>query len=167
MIVNWHRPTIKHRPMKLIVAVVFVLALAGSASGYLTASGSGAGGGSVNVTAQPVQIAAASGNTQSLLPTGVASGDVKATIANPNSFPVHVGSLSLDTSQGSSGFSANAAGCALSFTAQSNGGKGWTIPASGQAGNPLTIDLASSLTMGTGAANSCQGLTFTVYLKNP
>jgi len=157
----------KRRLRKLIVPVVFVLALASGASAFLTATGSGSGSGGVNVTVQPVQIAAASPNSQSLLPTGVASGDVKATIANPNGFPVHIASLSLDTGQGSSGFSANAVSCALSFATQSNGGNGWTIPASGQAGNPLTVELTSSLTMGTGAANSCQSQTFTVYVKTP
>jgi hypothetical protein len=160
-----------HRMGRLIAPIAamltLALGLALGASAYLTATGSGSGGGGVNVTVQPVQVAAASPNTQSLLPTGVASGDVKATIANPNSFPVHIASLSLDTGQGSSGFSANAVSCALSFATQSNGGNGWTIPASGQSGNPLTIDLTSSLTMGTSAANSCQGVTFTVYLKTP
>jgi hypothetical protein len=157
----------KRHVRKLIVPIVCVLALPSGAWAYLTATGSGSGSGGVNVTVQPVQVAAASPSSQSLLPTGVASGDVKATIANPNSSPVHIGSLSLDTSQGSSGFSANAVGCALSFTTQSNGGNGWTIPASGQPGNPLPIDLTSSLTMGTSAANSCQNQTFTVYLKAP
>jgi hypothetical protein len=157
----------KHRVRKLVLTIGAVLALPSGAFAYLTATGSGSGSGGVSVTVQPVQVTAASPNSQSLLPTGVASGDVKATIANPNSSPVHIGSLSLDTGQGSSGFSVNAVSCALSFTTQDNGGNGWTIPASGQAGNPLTIDLTSSLTMGTSAANSCQGLTFTVYLTTP
>jgi hypothetical protein len=153
--------------MKLGVTAILALALAGSASAYLKATGSGTGGGGVSVTLQPVTVTAASPNSQLLLPTGVPSGDLKATITNPNSSPVHIASLSLDTSQGSSGFSANAAGCALSFATQSNGGAGWTIPASGRAGNPLTIDLTASLTMGTNAANGCQSQTFTVYLKTP
>jgi hypothetical protein len=153
--------------LEIIPPVVAVLALASGAWAYLKTTGSGSGSGGVNITVQPVTIAAASGNSQALLPTGAASGDVKATISNPNSSPVHIASLSLDTSQGSGGFSANAAGCALSFATQSNGAAGWTIPASGRAGNPLTIDLTASLTMGTNAANACQNQAFTVYLKTP
>ena len=150
----------------ICVALLSAL-VAASAWGYLTATASGSGSGGVSVTLQPVTIAAATGNTQALLPDGVANGDLKATISNPNASPVHISSLSLDTSQGSSGFSANGASCALGFTTQTNGGSGWTIPASGKSGNPLTIELQSSVTMGTTAANGCQAQTFTVYLKNP
>jgi hypothetical protein len=157
----------KRRLLEIIPPVVAVLALASSAWAYLKTTGSGSGSGGTNITVAPVTIAAASGNSQALLPTGAASGDVKASITNPNSFSVHIGSLSLDTSQGSSGFSANAAGCALSFTTQTNGGNGWTIPTSGKSGNPLSIDLTSSVTMGTSAASSCQGRIFTVYLRTP
>ena len=90
-----------------------------------------------------------------------ATGDLRATITNPNPSRVRIGQLQLDTSQGTGGFSANAANCALSFASQNNGGNGWTIAGSGT----LTIDLQSSLTMGTSAASSCQNQTFTVYLK--
>lgn len=155
------------RLTRLLLTAGLVLAVAGSASAYLDAAGSGAGAGTVSASVQPVEVNAASPNSEALLPTGMASGDVKATIANPNSSPVHISSLSLDTSQGSSGFSTNAGSCALSFTTQTNGGEGWTIPASGQPGDPLTIDLEGSLTMGTSAANACQSQTFTVYLKTP
>jgi hypothetical protein len=75
---------------------------------------------------------------------------------------VHINSLAIDTSQGSSGFSANAASCALSFATQTNGGNGWTIAPNS---STLAIDLTSSVTMGTSAASGCQGQTFTVYLK--
>jgi hypothetical protein len=100
-------------------------------------------------------------DSQSLLPTGAATGDVAITLVNSNSARVHITSLALDTSQGSAGFSANAASCALSFVAQTNGGSGWTVPANGT----LAVDLTSSVTMGTSAPGSCQGQSFTVYLK--
>ena len=48
----------------------------------------------------------------------------------------------------------------LSFTTQTNGGAGWTVPGSGS----LPVTLTDALSMGTGAANACQGATFTVYL---
>ena len=49
----------------------------------------------------------------------------------------------------------------LSFTSQTNGGAGWTIPASGSP----TLSLANSLSMNTNASNACQGASFTVFLK--
>ncbi|HET9720570.1 MAG TPA: hypothetical protein VFP55_10865 [Solirubrobacteraceae bacterium] len=100
-------------------------------------------------------------DTQSLLPTGTATGDVNVTLLNGNSAPVHINTLALDTSQGTAGFSANASGCSLSFAAQSNAGNGWTVPANGS----LSVDLTGSVTMGTGAGGGCQGQSFTVYLK--
>lgn len=145
---------------KLLVTIIATLSLAGGALAYFAGTGSGSGAGSASATVQPVTIAAASGNTQALLPTGTSGGDVTATITNPNSSSVHIGTLALDTSQGSSGFSANAAGCALSFANQTNRGSGWTIPAAGH----LSVDLTDSLTMGTTAANRCQNQTFDVYL---
>jgi hypothetical protein len=143
------------------LSALVALVLASGAYAYLTSTGSGSAEGTVNVSLQPVSIAATTGNAQSLLPTGTATGDLRATITNPNSSRVHISQLVLDTSQGMGGFSANAANCALSFAPQSNGGSGWTIAAAGT----LTIDLQSSLTMGTSAPNSCQNQTFTVYLK--
>lgn len=146
-----------------IASLVAVLAalLATGAWAYLTASASGAGSGGVSATLAAVTVSSSTG-TQTMLPTGNATGDVDVTLHNGNSSPVHISSLSLDTAQGTSGFSSNAAGCALSFTTQTNGGAGWTIPASS---STAAIDLTNSVTMGTSAASSCQGQTFTVYLK--
>jgi hypothetical protein len=153
---------LKRRVRLLLSPVIALLVLVAGASAYLHASGSGSGAGSASVSLQPVSIVAAA-TSQSLLPTGTAIGDVAATISNPNASGVHISSLSLDTTQGTGGFSANAASCALTFAVQANGGAGWTVAANGQ----RTIDLTSSLTMGTAAANACQGQTFTVYLKTP
>jgi hypothetical protein len=96
----------------------------------------------------------------SLVPTGAPSGDVAATIANPNLFSVTVRLLALDTSEGAAGFSPNALGCDLTLTTQTNGGDGWTVPPEAS----IEVVLADALTMGTSAANACQGRTFTVYL---
>ena len=147
------------RLARLVVPTVVVLALAGGASAYLASSGSGGGSGSAPITLSNLSITGGSA-TQSLLPTGTPSGDVNVTLNNSNPGPVHINSLALDTTQGTSGFSANAASCALSFTTQTNGGAGWTIPANGS----LSVDLTNSLTMGTSAASSCQGQSFSVYL---
>jgi hypothetical protein len=73
---------------------------------------------------------------------------------------------SLDTTQGTAGFAVDGAhaGCglaSLTFTTQTNGGAGWTIPAGGSS----ALSLANSLSMNANAANACQGASFTVYLK--
>ena len=44
---------------------------------------------------------------------------------------------------------------------QTNGGAGWTVPGSGV----LSVTLTGALAMGSGAANACQGATFTVHLR--
>ena len=87
------------------------------------------------------------------------------TITNPNAAQIRVGSLALDTSQGTGGFAVDGghSGCGLatlSFATQTNGGAGWTVPGSGV----LPVTLTNALSMGTGAANACQGATFSVYL---
>jgi hypothetical protein len=92
------------------------------------------------------------------------------TVANPNRSPVRIGSLSLNTSQGTGGFAVDAghAGCSvavLSFTTQTNLGTGWTVPGKvGAVNGSLSITLTAALAMSTAAANACQGATFTVFL---
>ena len=60
------------------------------------------------------------------------------TVTNPNPGQIRVGSLALDTSQGTGGFAVDGghSGCGLatlSFATQTNGGAGWTVPGSGVA----------------------------------
>jgi hypothetical protein len=139
---------------------------AGAAYGYLTSAGHGSGSAVVS-SFQPLTVIAGSGPSQYLYPTGAATGDVTVVIRNPNPAPAHVSQLSLDTAQGTGGFSL--AGCGLSFTAQGNGGSGWTVPAaSGSTPGSLRLDLTGSLSMAASAPNSCQSSAhtpFTVYLK--
>ena len=147
---------------RLLAIATIVLALGAGGTAY--ASWHASGSGSATATGgqpQPVTIAAGASNSQALYPTGLPSGDVTVRISNPNPFRIHVGSLALDPSQASGGFSANATVCALSFATQDRGGLGWNVPAGGS----LDLDLTGSLTMATTAARSCQGETFTVYLK--
>jgi hypothetical protein len=150
----------KRTMRRLLLTIGAMLALAGGALAYFTATGSGASTASANITLSAVTVTGATG-TQSLLPTGSPTGDLNVILHNGNAGRIHLSSLVLDTSQGTSGFSANAASCALSFATQNNTGSGWTIAAGGS----LPVDLTSSVTMGTTAASSCQGQTFTVYLK--
>ena len=75
--------------------------------------------------------------TAALYPGGQAN--VVLTITNSNTAPVRIGSLSSDTARGTGGFAADAghAGCVLStltFTTQTNGTTGWTVPGQGRLG---------------------------------
>lgn len=151
----------------LLVCLVVVPALAGgAASAVWTGSGGGAGSGTTGTT---VAVTLSPGTpTASLYPGG--QGNVVLSVSNPNASPVRIGSLALDNSQGTGGFAVDAghSGCAvgtLSFTTQTNGGAGWTVPAKvGAVDGTLPVTLTNALTMGVGAANACQGASTTVYL---
>jgi hypothetical protein len=79
-------------------------------------------------------------------------------------------SFALDPSQGTGGFSVDAghAGCAvatLTFTTQTNGGAGWTVPGRiGAVDGTLAVTLTQALAMGSSAEAACQGASFTIYL---
>ena len=145
----------------LVALVLLVLLAAGSATAYWAASGSGSGSGGTG-TAQAVTLSPAT-PTAALFPGGQAS--VVLTATNPNVFSVRVGSLALDTGQGTGGFAVDGghSGCglaALSFTTQTNAGAGWTILAS----DVLSVTLTNALSMTAAAANACQGASLTVFL---
>jgi hypothetical protein len=148
------------------VLVVLALAGAGAASAFWRGSGTGAGSGSAGTTL-PVTLSPGS-PTATLFPGGLT--DVVLTVTNPNPYSVRLGSLALDTGQGTGGFAVDAghAGCSLStlsFTTQTNGGAGWTVPGRvGAVDGTVSVTLANALAMGTGAANACQGASYTVYL---
>lgn len=150
-----------HRAAKIGAAAVVVLALAGGALAALTNGGSGGG---TETAGTPSALTITGGTTTvPLYPGG--SGDVAVSISNPNSIPLRVPSLQLDVSQGTGGYGVDGAhaSCDLSsltYTTQTNGGLGWEIPTTG-----LVLDLLGSISMATTAPNSCQGATFTVYLK--
>jgi hypothetical protein len=148
------------RPVALLVGVV-ILAVAGAAFAYWLTTGGGSGAGASGSTT-PVSLSGGTPSSQ-LAPGGQTA--VVLTVSNPNSASVRVGSLVLDTGQGTNGFSVDAghSACgvgALSFATQTNGGAGWTVPG----GGTLPVTLPNALSMTTGAANTCQGATFTVYL---
>ena len=95
----------------LLVAALLtliVLVTIGAASAFWTGGGSGSGDAETG-TAQAVTLSPGTVSSY-IYPGGSASVYVSA--ANPNSYTVHVTQLSLDTSQGTSGFSAlHNAGC--------------------------------------------------------
>ena len=161
------------RARRMFGAIAMVLAIvvvsvggAGVAYAYWSAGGAGTGFGATGTT---VPLTLSSGTaTASLLPGGQTG--VVLTITNTNSATVKVSSLALDTTQGTSGFSVDAghSGCTLgtlSFTTQTNGGAGWSVPGKvGAINGTLTVTLTNALAMSLSAVNACQGATFTVYL---
>jgi hypothetical protein len=149
--------------VKRAVVAGFVLALAGSGVAYAYWSTAGSGVGSA-AAGTVTSLSLTPGTPANRLYPG-ASADVSLTITNPNAVTVRVPRLTLDTSQGTSGFSADAshAGCglaALTYTTQTNSGNGWTVPASGS----LTLTLSGALAMAASATNACQGATFQIFL---
>jgi hypothetical protein len=148
------------------VAVVLVLVLDGTAFAYWGGSGSGTSSGTTGAAA-PVGLSPAT-PAAGLRPGGTAA--VALVVSNPNAYTVRVRSLALDTSRGTGGFTVDAghSGCAtstLSFTTQTNGTTGWTVPAKvGSVNGTLSITLTGALAMSTSAANACQGASITVYL---
>lgn len=148
----------------LVGAVLAVLTLGTvtAASAYWGAGGSGSGSAATSTPTQALTLSPAVLSNQ-LFPGGQAA--VSLTAANPNPAAIRIGSLTLDTGQGSGGFNLDGAhaGCdlaSLSFTAQTNGGAGWSIPAAGS----VSLNLPASLAMSTSASDACQGATITVYL---
>ena len=126
-------------------------------------SGSGSGSGTLPVETVSAVTLTPGSPTTALYPG--TSGDVAVSIVNDNTYRVYVGSLVLDTTQGTNGFAVTGGqpGCdpaALSYTTQSNSGAGWFVPA----GSTLDLDLPNAIALDTSAASECQGATFVVYL---
>jgi hypothetical protein len=156
-------------PRRLVLtSLVAVIAVSVGGVAYASWTGSGSGTGS-GATGTTVALTLSPGTPAATLYPGGQT-DVVLIMSNPNASPVHVGSLALDTAQGTGGFAVDAghSGCAvsaLSFTTQSNGGAGWTVPAKvGAVNGTLLVTLTNALAMGVGAANACQGASSTVYV---
>jgi hypothetical protein len=150
-----------------VVAIGLLAAVtAVTADAFWSGSGAGVADGNSG-TALSLTITPGTPTTR-LAPTSTAG--VVLTISNPNSFSVRITQLSLDTGAGTGGFAVDAAhaGCAtstLTYTQQTNGGAGWTVPAkAGTVNGSLPVTLPAALAMSAAAANACQGAEFTVYL---
>lgn len=146
------------------VATVAMAAVSTAAFAFWVGSTSGSG---IAASSSSIAALAVTPGTASigLRPGGTVN--VVVSVANPNAYSVKFSSLTLDATQGSSGFAIDAnhvaANCtaslaALTFTPISTG---WTVLAS----SSLTVTATAALTMGVGAASPCQGATITVYLK--
>lgn len=153
--------------LAILTLAVSALVLAGGAVAYWTTTGAGDTPAGVGATGA-ITLTAGTPAAQ-LYPGGAA--DVAVEISNPNAAAVRVVSLSLDSAAGTGGFEVDAghSGCdpsVLSFTTQTNGGDGWTVPPKvGATDGMLAVDLPSALTMSTAAANACQGASFLVHLN--
>jgi hypothetical protein len=156
----------RRRGVPVLAGVAATLVVVCNAFGFWTAIGHGTASGDATgglaITVSPGTPA------WRLYPGGQT--DVALEIANPNPYVVHLGSFSLDTGQGDGGFDVDGAhgacpASALAFATQSNGGAGWSVgPRVGSTDGSLAIDLSSALGMSMGAADGCQGASFTVYL---
>jgi hypothetical protein len=160
------------RPRR-VAALLSVLAGLGTvlvaqwAFGYWTASATGTGAGA---TGSDVVLTFSAGTpTSTLYPGGSAA--VALTVRNPTYASVTIGSLWLDATRGTGGLAVDGAhsGCSvatLGYSTQDNGGSGWSVPARvGATDGTLALSLPGALSMGTDAADACQGATFTVYLR--
>lgn len=152
----------------LAVSLLAILALSVGGAAYAAWGGSGSGTGSATTGTTVAVTLSPGAPSADLYPGGQAN--VVLTVSNPNASPVRIGSLSLDTGQGTLGFGVDGGhlGCAvstLSFTTQTNGGAGWNVPAKvGAVNGTLSVTLTNALAMSSGAANGCQGASFTTYL---
>jgi hypothetical protein len=150
-----------NRGLSVGVGIAAALIAAAAAGGYWTLQAAGEG----TATAETVaSVTLTPGTATTDLYPG-RSGDVALSIANDNPYRAHIGSLVLDTSRGTNGFSVSGGqpGCdpaVVSYTTQSNGGAGWFVPA----GSTLDLDLTDAVDLGIGAASECQGAAFIVYL---
>ena len=151
------------RALVVSLLVVASLAVAGMASAYWRGSGGGTGNAS---TATTVPIIVSPGTpAANLFPGGTTN--VMLTLSNPNLSSIRVGSLSLDVSQGTGGYSVDAghSGCGVATFTYTTQSTGWIIPAKvGAVNGTLAVTLTNALAMSLGAANACQGASATVYL---
>lgn len=138
---------------------------AGAAGAYWTGSGPVPGSGSGTTGTTQALLLSPGAPSGSLRPDGTA--DVVLTISNPNPEIVQLGSISLDPTQGASGFAVDAAhaSCDTGVLALATRTTGWTVPArSGSVDGTLAVVLTDALAMADEAADSCQGAEFEVHL---
>jgi hypothetical protein len=160
------RPRSRARLAGIGAVAGLMVAAGGAASGYWAGAGGGSGAATTTLTTA-VTVSPAT-PVADLYPG--AQADVALELSNPNTAEVHVGSLTLDTARGTSGFAVDPGhlGCDLSsldLPTQTNAGNGWTVPASTGGGDgTLAVTLTDSLSMAADAANACQGARFTAYL---
>jgi hypothetical protein len=141
----------------LVPAVLAFLALAATSWAYFGSIGSGSGSGSADVS-RVVTIGAGTTPNATLLPTGQPTGMLSVSIQNATAGALRVDSLQLNTALGNGGYSPDAVTCKLAYTTQS-------VERTISAATTEQISLQGAVTMGADAPATCQGKTFTIYLK--
>jgi len=150
----------------IVLAFVLVATGGGLATAYWSSSGTATGSVTTG-TSLPLELNPGT-PTDTLYPGGEAS--IVVRITNPNRAPTILSSLYLDATHGTDGFGVDPAHAdcglsALTFTTQRNAGLGWTVPARiGATDGSVVLTLAGAVSMDLGAANACQGATFTVFM---
>lgn len=153
----------KLRTKRALAMLTALLVLVGAGLVYAawTTNGNGAAYSKAG-TAQPISTVDVSASTSATLYPG-ASPDALIKFSNPNSFPVKVTAVALDTS-GSISADAGHSGCAgtnVSYTNQS--GLSLVVPAaSGGVNGVLQTTLTGSVSMLSSAPDACQGAVFTI-----
>lgn len=148
------------------LAVVAILAIAGSVIGVAIAAWTTGGSGSGQATAGSASSMTISAGTPSSSLYPMASADVAATVSNPNPYSVHVSSIALGAITVDAGHSGcNTSGSVTVTSPQNNSGAGWAVPAkTGGVNGSANVDLTNAISMSNAANDSCQGATFTVAL---
>ena len=143
----------RRRFLLLGAAVALLIGLSGGAAfAYFTSSGSGSGTATAAGAANPVTIGTNATAGALLQPGG--TGDLVITATNPDNVAVQITSVTLGT----------ITGCttpAITLTTPTSNYLPFTIPA--HANNQRMV-ISGALTMGTGASNDCQGVSFTIPL---
>jgi hypothetical protein len=152
----------RKRLVRAAASAVAGLLIAGTVA-YAAWTVNGSGTGTASATSAVGLTFSAGSPSGTLFPGG--SADVDTSASNSNPFTVHISIVSIDTTQGTNGFSvdSNHSGCnlsSLSFTPATNNGSGWNVPAS----SSVDVDAAGAISMSSAANDACQGATFTVYL---
>jgi hypothetical protein len=162
-----NRPSI-NSPLAILLALAALATLAAGAFAYWSSAPTTTTATTVLPDPQPITFSV--GVPTAELSPGHTAG-VSIVAHNPNAYFVHISAMSLDTDHpGIPPFIVDAAHSlcdvgALSFSTQTNGGGGWNLPAKvDEQDGLLSLDLSSSITMSAGAANACQGASFTVRL---
>jgi hypothetical protein len=144
-------------PKRVALLVVAVVLVAGSiAIGAWNATGSGTGYAKAG-TSSSLTLGDASASTVADLYPG-ATGNVKITVTNPNSFPVSITTVSQTASTSitsDKGASCNSS-TGVTFTTQSG------LSLALGAGATQTFTLTGAVSMSNASANACQGAVFSI-----
>jgi hypothetical protein len=141
---------------RLTVGSVLIGAMLATSVAFAAWTTTGAGNGYAKAgTAQALATVDASASTSATLYPG-ATGNVKITINNPNSYPVRVTAVSGNGAITSDKGAACDAATGVTYANQT--GLALDVPAAGS----QTFNLAGSVSMSNVSDNSCQGAVFTI-----